>query len=129
MKEKLNESTPNRSSCLDLHKRFVVGVKQAVKKVCEERDKDPATGNLPLQMGMPPFLIAAPPTLEAAFGYRDGLRFVAFFYSPRSAAVAHSDGGDDMPVSNPNDWVSSVAHPAICSELHAYPESIRGSWK
>ena len=88
----------------------------------EETGQDAASADLlPVLMGMRRLIIPAPPLLEAAFGYRGDLRFVAFFYSPRNAAVAHSDGGDDLLISNPDDWISFVTHPAMCSELDVCP--------
>ena len=103
---------------LALHARYVANVKEALAKVLKKQGRQIASSQLPIVHGMRRLSISCPPMLEEAFGYRGKLRFVAFHYSPPSGRVVHSDGGDDLPIPNPNDWITFVNHPAICAEVH-----------
>jgi hypothetical protein len=86
-----------------MHAGCVANVKRACADVFRARGRQKTEENLPLLMGMRQLSIACPPMLEAAFGYRGDMRYMAFHYSPRTASVVHSDGGDDFPVPNPAD--------------------------
>jgi tetratricopeptide (TPR) repeat protein len=112
-------STPN--GLLALHARYVAKMKQAFARIVQEKHGRRVTErDLPALCGMRLLSIPCPPMLERAFGYRGNMRYVAFHYSPRSAHIGHSDGGDHLPVPNPNDWITFVNHPAMCPELHDY---------
>ena len=60
--------------------------------------------------------------LEKALGYHGQLSFVAFYYSPRTVAPVHCDGGDELPVDR-RGWDLSyriISHKAVLPSLEQY---------
>lgn len=99
------------------HKRFVTGVRAAVQRAGYTVPEPSKVS--PLTVGAQPLSFVAPPTMEAAFGYRGSLRFVTFGYSPRTRKFVHCDGGDDIP-GDSDTWLRFLRHPFIAPRL---PES------
>ncbi len=108
------------TATLALHTKFVKSIKETFATLLKNKGLQPSINDLPRHCGLIPIRIPVPPLFEAAFGYRGGLRFVAFHYSPPKGYVVHSDGGDDLPVPNPNDWITFVHHPVMRTELEDY---------
>ena len=115
------KKSSSANGLLALHTRYVAKMKQAFARIVQEKHgRKVIERDLPALCGMRLLSVPCPPTLEQAFGYRGHMRYVAFHYSPRSARIGHSDGGDHLPVPNPNDWITFVNHPSMCPELHDY---------
>lgn len=102
------------SVAFEAHKKFVAGVKAAVRGLCGTIP-DRATIS-PEVVGGEPLPFAMPPMMEEAFGYRGGLRFVEFGYSARTQQFGHSDGGDCVP-SDATLWIEFLSHPLVAPHL------------
>lgn len=96
------------------HRSFVEGARAALQRL--GRTVPIPSDISPAMVGANPLPFAAPPMMEEAFGYRGGLRFVAFGYSPGTHGFAHCDGGDDIP-SDPNTWLQFLHHPLVVLHL------------
>ena len=108
---------------LELHAKYVSGIKQSISEVLKKESLP--TSRAHLALGLKPLGIEAPPMFESGFGYQGLLRFVAFQHSPATAKPVHSDGGDELPIPNADDWISFVSHPAVCRDLEQY-STLRG---
>ena len=92
------------------HRRFVEGVRAALQKLAPNA---PSTSDIsPVMIGAKPLSFAAPPMMEAAFGYRGTFRFVAFGYSPRTREFMYCDGGDDIR-GDSEPWLRFLHHPLV----------------
>jgi tetratricopeptide (TPR) repeat protein len=119
------KSSRSRSQILTLHADYVANVKRAYADLVKSRGQQLREADLPLIMGMRPVCVPCPPMLEAAFGYRGDMRYMAFHYSPKTTRLVHCDGGDDLPIPNPEDWITFVNHPAVCGTLSGYSTLFR----
>jgi tetratricopeptide (TPR) repeat protein len=108
-----------------MHASHVANIKRAYADLLKSKGQKIREADLPLMMGMRQLSVPCPPMLEAAFGYHGDLRYVAFHYSPRTTLLVHSDGGDDLPIPNPDDWITFVSHPALCGTLSSYSTLFR----
>lgn len=96
------------------HRRFVEGAKTTLQRMGRVVPRGSEIS--PTMIGAQRLLLAAPPKMEEAFGYRGTLRFVAFGYSPRTHRFAHCDGGDDIPTDS-DIWLRFLHHPLVAPQL------------
>jgi hypothetical protein len=91
------------------HRHFVNEAKRAIRKTGWQAPDGPIS---PALVGAELLPVAAPPTLERAFGYRGDLRFLQFGYTAGRRQFGYSDGGDDLP-SDEGLWSWFLHHPVI----------------